>query len=611
MKSSITQHERTSNLLTIDQSEWIAAIRFFEQHPDETKMKKSDKTKKHSFIKVGNEIYAMANKKYQGEERTGKLGEGAFGKVKVVQTQAGENFAVKIEGRDLRGDQEAEIRIQKILGFFEGEAVRNFGPNIRFVQNLANTDSHDGTLFLAIKNEEQLDYKYCVNGMVLSGTINYDLIGAQYDQELIDEILDDKSELTTILNQISLQTGIQFKTFKDKFTAQKLYTLTKLVEGKDLVDYIYFNVLKNPTDPSLGKFRKRLPAKKQLTETQKLIVAFKACKNVQQLHHQGIIHADIKPENLMAKIDGSQIIVESIDFGFSMLLNPGESQIESTKKGTPTYMAPEILSNDPSIYSFSSDIYALGVMFQKDLKLNPEIYNGMLADDYQSRETMNVVIAKIVSTLLQKIDPDTNPALAAELETAKNALLNIDTDKPTLKKLQIALNFNDYALAKELIKDGALLNSDNMKKARLTKNKPLSIFLKDNYYPQLKQRFNTAVAKGELKSAMNLLIHLHYEDLKKLISQKDSNVLVLSKLIQNGTVPKDKEFKNAMNILYKKADLNGDTLVIKYLLKYELAKPQTQKNMMHGFRNIKNAKTIDIQSNSLEKIERSSPKAKK
>lgn len=43
----------------------------------------------HSFIKIKNTIYAMANQQY--------IGEGSFGAVKIIQNEKGENFALKIE----------------------------------------------------------------------------------------------------------------------------------------------------------------------------------------------------------------------------------------------------------------------------------------------------------------------------------------------------------------------------------------------------------------------------------------------------------------------------------------------------------------------------------
>lgn len=80
------------------------------------------------------------------------------------------------------------------------------------------------------------------------------------------------------------------------------------------------------------------------------------------LHKHGIVHRDLKLENVLLKASGHIVIC---DFGTSKLLRP----VDDTKKklpthtksiiGTPAYMAPEMLLEQP--YNFSVDWWALGV----------------------------------------------------------------------------------------------------------------------------------------------------------------------------------------------------------------------------------------------------------
>ena len=116
------------SLLTVTPEEWAAANDYFQKYPAENKYSKKPnvnlehKGSPHSFIKVGEKIYAMANGKY--------VGEGGFGKVKVVQAEDGTNFALKIEGvKSRESNQEAQKAredIAKALNFFEGSVTRNF-----------------------------------------------------------------------------------------------------------------------------------------------------------------------------------------------------------------------------------------------------------------------------------------------------------------------------------------------------------------------------------------------------------------------------------------------------------------------------------------------------
>lgn len=78
------------------------------------------------------------------------------------------------------------------------------------------------------------------------------------------------------------------------------------------------------------------------------------------LHTHGIIHRDVKPENILITEEGH---VKVCDFGVAQL-QVGEKNALSKKGhivGTPSYMSPE-LKKDPKKISTQTDIYALGVV---------------------------------------------------------------------------------------------------------------------------------------------------------------------------------------------------------------------------------------------------------
>ena len=90
------------------------------------------------------------------------------------------------------------------------------------------------------------------------------------------------------------------------------------------------------------------------------------------LHQEGIIHLDLKPENIFIQKNDTQLIAKIGDFGLSRLLNSGEIANTSTMSaitGTPDYIAPEqILKRKFGInggISFNADIWALGVIVLK------------------------------------------------------------------------------------------------------------------------------------------------------------------------------------------------------------------------------------------------------
>src|SRR5262249_26031906 len=72
-------------------------------------------------------------------------------------------------------------------------------------------------------------------------------------------------------------------------------------------------------------------------------------------HHQGVVHRDIKPGNVLLTAADSPKLS---DFGLSILVEQGDDL--KAIRGTPLYMSPE--QTRGSRLDFRSDLYSLGVM---------------------------------------------------------------------------------------------------------------------------------------------------------------------------------------------------------------------------------------------------------
>ncbi|MFT4511894.1 MAG: hypothetical protein ACI89X_000882 [Planctomycetota bacterium] len=77
-------------------------------------------------------------------------------------------------------------------------------------------------------------------------------------------------------------------------------------------------------------------------------------------HQQGVLHRDIKPDNVMLEPDGS---VRVLDFGIARAVGD-DTPLTRTGEiiGTPEYMAPEQLLDGPEATDERTDVHALGVL---------------------------------------------------------------------------------------------------------------------------------------------------------------------------------------------------------------------------------------------------------
>jgi protein phosphatase len=83
-------------------------------------------------------------------------------------------------------------------------------------------------------------------------------------------------------------------------------------------------------------------------------IGLRLCKGIAALHRLGIIHRDIKPDNVHAGSDGRLRI---LDLGVAA--SDGSEFNEINNPGTPSYMAPERFDGEPA--TESADLYAAGV----------------------------------------------------------------------------------------------------------------------------------------------------------------------------------------------------------------------------------------------------------
>jgi non-specific serine/threonine protein kinase/serine/threonine-protein kinase len=116
-----------------------------------------------------------------------------------------------------------------------------------------------------------------------------------------------------------------------------------------------------------------------IRERVKLFV--QVCQGVQHAHQKGLIHRDLKPNNLLVADIGGQVVPKVIDFGIAKALDqPLTDSGELTGAGaigTPSYMSPEAFSGDVDLDT-RADIYSLGIVLYELLAgVRPSDLSGM------------------------------------------------------------------------------------------------------------------------------------------------------------------------------------------------------------------------------------------
>jgi len=151
--------------------------------------------------------------------------------------------------------------------------------------------------------------------------------------------------------------------------------------------------------------------------------ALDLCAALEEVHALGVIHRDVKPQNILLTDDAQ---VKLSDFGVAHLPESGMSTVY--QPGTPGYRAPEQEGNQP--VDGGADVYALcAVLF--------EVWSGRKYVRY--KHTERDIVREEMTLLLGENYPDLSPGLRDRLMDAVLAGLRARPERIPLTDLQAAL----------------------------------------------------------------------------------------------------------------------------------------------------------------------------
>ncbi|WP_300675293.1 bifunctional serine/threonine-protein kinase/formylglycine-generating enzyme family protein [Desulfoluna sp.] len=153
---------------------------------------------------------------------------------------------------------------------------------------------------------------------------------------------------------------------------------------------------------SLTELKLNTPEKK-LREEDAVRFARGVAEGLAYAHGEGVIHKDIKPQNILVTRDGTPKIT---DFGISETVKSSMSRIaNSSSSGTLVYMAPEQIRGRD--VGRESDIYSFGALLYELLSGHPPFYKGaiehqILNEAVPPLEGVSEVLERLVHRCLEK-----------------------------------------------------------------------------------------------------------------------------------------------------------------------------------------------------------------
>jgi tRNA A-37 threonylcarbamoyl transferase component Bud32 len=118
--------------------------------------------------------------------------------------------------------------------------------------------------------------------------------------------------------------------------------------------------------------RELLHSEKQFPIERALRLMRGICAGVGMAHRHGVVHRDLKPDNILVVAPDGDSEFESVkvvDFGFAKSVSETSVVPTGAVIGTPHYMSPEQCLGEP--LDARSDVYSLGAMFYEMLSGNP------------------------------------------------------------------------------------------------------------------------------------------------------------------------------------------------------------------------------------------------
>jgi tetratricopeptide (TPR) repeat protein/predicted Ser/Thr protein kinase len=199
------------------------------------------------------------------------------------------------------------------------------------------------------------------------------------------EIASDEKTIERFRNELKMARKISHKNICRMYHLSKAeethYITMEFIDGEDLKSFIRRSG--------------------QITVGKSISIAKQVCEGLAEAHRLGVIHRDLKPQNIMIDSDGNGRIM---DFGIARSLNAEGMTGAGVLIGTPEYMSPEQVDGKEA--GKRSDIYSFGIIMY-------EMVTGTLP--FEGETPISIAVKHKTHT--PKAPKEINPQISEDLNT--------------------------------------------------------------------------------------------------------------------------------------------------------------------------------------------------